>query len=87
MAVMTRFTDQELYHMHFKERILLSGLAEDQIDIFGEWAFGDDFKNIRSIQVPERWNKLHKDKLELSIYGDIRRDINNMVKLFQETRS
>lgn len=53
-------------------------------EFFMLWALGEDYKIIKSHQVPEYWNKLHGDKLTLSLTGNRKKDIEKMRKLYEE---
>lgn len=84
MAVMTRYTNQELSHMHFKDMLLWAGLHKDHLDLFGEWAFGKDFKDIRTSQMPAKWNVLHGDIFKIEPSGHMPTDITKIVNAFQD---
>ena len=64
--------------------LLGAGLNRCHLNTFGEWAFGPDFRSIKTYDVPKVWNELHGDKLVLEQDGDLRLDTRKMVQIWQK---
>lgn len=58
---------------------------EEEIDVFGEWAFGPSFKDMtHTLQFMEAWNERHGKKFILSEDGIIEYDLPKMIEMWQE---
>jgi hypothetical protein len=63
-------------------------LSKKEEEEFEKWAFGDDFDgSLKLVFIPEKWNKLHGDKLMILATGNRKKDIENMIKLWKKERS
>jgi hypothetical protein len=62
--------------------IIESYLPERHVDIFAEWAFGPDFREIERKNLTKAWNSLHGDKMILIDEGKPLEDIPKMIKLW-----
>lgn len=59
----------------------------EDVDDFGEWAFGEGFGELSGAQVfLGKWFELHGDELKISPNGMPVRDIPKMVDLWREKR-
>jgi len=60
--------------------------TDEEVEIFAEWAFGDDFKLIvGSIRFLNAWNELHGSKLFLHDDGSPQEDMEKMIALWRES--
>ncbi len=63
----------------------LNPVSESELDEFGQWAFGDLFKNLNgSLKFMEAWNENHGSELRLKPDGFITEDVEKIVKLWKE---
>lgn len=60
---------------------------EEEINSFGEWAFGPSFKDmIHTLQFMEAWNERHGKKFILSASGIVEYDLPKMIDLWKESQ-
>jgi hypothetical protein len=56
---------------------------EDEVEKFGEWAFGKDYKDtIGLINFMKNWNILHGELLMLDLRGRPKEDMSRMIELW-----
>lgn len=72
---MDRITIKDFFKPYFED--------EFSIQHFGEWAWGPGFEAIRGSKLPERWNKLHGDKLFIEVTETIADSAKKMVELYR----
>ncbi len=53
------------------------------------WAFGEDYKNINfnSVDPICAWNKLHKDKLSLSLNRNPEKNLKKMIEVWRKNET
>ncbi len=62
-------------------------IPEEELDSFGAWAFGEDFREIeKTIKFLEAWNTIHGKQLTLLPSGQISEDGPMMVELWRELK-
>ena len=54
-----------MFNVPYRNRLLLLGLSEKEADEFGRWAFGEIYPQLKTSDMPTKWNKLHSDKFKL----------------------
>jgi hypothetical protein len=60
---------------------------EKELDAFGEWAFGEDFRELEeTMKYLECWNFHHGKDLTLVPTGQISEDAPKMVALWRESK-
>lgn len=60
--------------------------SESEIDQFGLWAFGNDYKELVGISFMKKWNELHGEVLMLFENGSIIEDIKRMIDLWNKNK-
>ena len=62
-------------------------LIPDEVDAFGEWAFGEDLYSLsHGLEYMEAWNKKHGSLLKLYADGLMCEDAPKMIMLFRERK-
>ncbi len=51
---------------------------------FNEWAFGKDYRDMKTLNKMKAWNRRHGKKLKLSEEGNILKDLEEMLALWDE---
>jgi len=69
--------------VHFKDR-LLKHLKEEEVDKFGEYAFGPKYKEMYVMEMHLCWNLAHGGKLQLKDLGIADDEIPKMIKLWRK---
>ena len=69
--------------VHFRE-IVESFIPHPESEEFAKWAWGDEYKEIVTEQLPEHWNHIHGDELMLHAAGRVWEDIPLMIELWRK---
>lgn len=59
---------------------------EGELDDFGEWAFGENFRELdHSLKFMEAWNLRHGETLQLLPDSCIQQDVPKMIQLWKDS--
>lgn len=67
-------------------RYFLKPETEEELDTFGEWAFGSSYRELdHSLKFMKAWNDIHGDVLTLSQDSVIADDLPKMIEMWKIT--
>jgi hypothetical protein len=56
----------------------------DDTDKFLEWAFGKNFGTLPTWEYPQKWNRLHGNKLKITDDDDILKSLEKMKEIYDQ---
>lgn len=61
---------------------LRNGVPPKRLDEFWKYCFGSDYKNLKTQELPTRWNNLHSDYMIISSKNTVYESIKLMAAIF-----